>query len=122
MEIKVEKPPIDYLGTDYIPPYVQDGFWPRIELVVDLIATVRHRYEPVVDLGCNAGHLLERVGPPCWGYDIALSPLGFGKRAGHDVRYADVTKDQVELAGIVALSEVCEHIDDPHDFNSSAER
>lgn len=114
-ETKLGDADIDYRFTDYIPPYVQEGFWPRTEMVAALVARVRLSSDmAVVDLGCNGGHLLELLGEPCWGYDIASAPLSVAKEAGHDVRWANVTTDDIELAPIVTICEVLEHLSDPH--------
>lgn len=57
---------------------------------------------------------LALVGEPCWGYDIGEGPLAVARSAGFDARQADITSDELELAGIVVLSEVLEHLVDPH--------
>lgn len=105
---------MDYERSDYIPPAVQIGYWPRTNMVRDLVAEIRPTGTAVVDVGCNAGHLLAMIGMPCWGYDIADSPLSVGLSQGHDVRKADITADTLELAPIVTISEVLEHLADPH--------
>ena len=104
---------VDYTNTDYIPPDVQVGYWERTNMVAKLVEVIRGE-RALVDLGCNAGHLLATVGPPCWGYDIAISPLMFGREFGNDVRAADITKDELELAPVVTICEVLEHLPDPH--------
>lgn len=105
---------VDYSASDYIPPHVQAGFWERMNMVADLVRTYRFDGESVVDVGCNGGHLLELVGKPCWGYDIADSPLSVAREAGHDARRADITTDVLELAPLVTICEVLEHLENPH--------
>lgn len=114
-EHRLQPATIDYTGTDYIPPEVQgDEFWPRMTMVADIVRQIRIPTVPVVDLGCNAGHLLELLGTPCWGYDIATGPLTVAAQAGHVVRQTDITKDDLLLAPIVTICEVLEHLEDPH--------
>lgn len=113
-EWRFEDPGIDYTTSDYIPPAVQAGYWDRTHLAADLVRQIREPGQPVVDVGCNAGHLLDLVGAPCWGYDIADSPLAFGLDAGRPVRKADITVDALELGPVVTICEVLEHLPDPH--------
>jgi hypothetical protein len=113
-EVKFHESALDYEFSDYIPPYVQEGFWPRMEMAAVFAREARHPELPVVDLGCNGGHLLELIGPPCWGYDVAKYPLSVARAAGHDARRADITKDEIELAPVVTICEVLEHLADPH--------
>lgn len=119
MEWRLEGPGavdlVDYYRQyPYIDPAYQAGFWPRIHMTANLIAGARQPGQTVCELGCNAGHLLELVGQPCWGYDIGEGPLAVARRSGHDARRADITADDLELGDIVVLSEVLEHLDDPH--------
>lgn len=111
---KVSGQLIDYEHSDYIPPAVQAGFWERMNMVAALVAEYDEE-RPVVDLGCNGGHLLALLHPrTCWGYDVARAPLAVGAAAGHDVRHADITTDDIELAPVVTICEVLEHLDHPH--------
>lgn len=103
-----------YEHYPYIAPDYQAGFWPRIHMTADMIRGARQPSEAVCELGCNAGHLLELIGPPCWGYDIGNGPLAVARAAGRDARRADITTADLALAEIVVLSEVLEHLDDPH--------
>jgi hypothetical protein len=114
MEEKVGTEWVDYRASDYIPPHVQSGFWERMRMVAALVKTVRGPFEGLVDIGCNGGHLLQLVGKPCWGYDIAVSPLAVARQAGHDAREADIMTDDLEMAPVVTICEVLEHLDDPH--------
>lgn len=103
-----------YRHYPYIDPSVQQGFWPRIHMTADLVNVARQPGDAVCELGCNGGHLLKLVGEPCWGYDIGEGPLAVARSAGFDARQADITSDELELAEVVVLSEVLEHLDDPH--------
>jgi hypothetical protein len=105
---------LDYAVSDYIPPAVQMGFWPRINLAARHIRQARFPDGEWMEIGCNGGHLLATVGKPCWGYDIAAAPLEVARASGLDARYADITSDEMELAPVVAICEVLEHLEDPH--------
>jgi 2-polyprenyl-3-methyl-5-hydroxy-6-metoxy-1,4-benzoquinol methylase len=85
-----------------------------MEMAADLVRQARMPGQPVVDLGCNGGHLLELIGKPCWGYDIARSPLAVAFGNGHDARWANIATDELQLAPVVAICEVLEHLENPH--------
>lgn len=43
MELKVPVQKLDYATSDYIPPEIHDGFWERINLVAEVIGSIRAR-------------------------------------------------------------------------------
>lgn len=72
------------------------------------------------DLGCGDGGLLSLVQGgfgKAWGYDFQPSNAAGWKERGVDASYLDVfgaDRDKVLLGGVVACTEVLEHLADPH--------
>lgn len=72
----------------------------------------------IVDLGCGDGgllSLLKDVGVPAWGYDLAPANIEYATNVrGVDARYTDFNSDDIEYADIAIMTEVLEHMKDPH--------
>lgn len=72
------------------------------------------------DLGCGDGGLLSLVQDAfhkAWGYDFTPANVQGCKERGVDAAYLDVfgrDRDNVLLGSVVALTEVLEHLADPH--------
>jgi hypothetical protein len=102
----------------------QIGYYERQQLVATAIAEV-YRERPFVsmsDLGCGDGTLLNDVYPKLpfvkmWGYDLGQQNTTHARDVyGLDVRQGDFVNDPVELGECVLLTEVLEHMVNPHDF------
>ena len=75
----------------------------------------------VSDLGCGDGGLLSLVqrldGVAAWGYDFQPSNVAGWAERGVTAHQADVfgaDRDAVELGDVVVVTEVLEHLADPH--------
>lgn len=71
-----------------------------------------------VDLGCGDGGLLsliKDIGVPTWGYDLMPSNVEYAvKTRGVDARYTDFNSDDIEYGDVAIMTEVLEHMTDPH--------
>jgi hypothetical protein len=91
----------------------------RMDLALDCVRAAAHWYgEPTLsDLGAGDGGFLSLVTPwvsRAWGYDFCPANLVGAQERGMDVRNADFTKDPVEFGMITVMTEVLEHVADPH--------
>jgi SAM-dependent methyltransferase len=72
----------------------------------------------VVDLGCGDGgllQLLKNMGIQCWGYDLMPKNIQYATEIrGVDARYTDFNSDDIEYADVAVMTEVLEHMIDPH--------
>lgn len=105
------------------PHLEQPAHRPRIlaaaTFVADAVAILGET--TVSDLGCGDGGLLSLVqslpGVRAWGYDFQPSNAVGWVQRHVDAHLADVfgaDRDSVELGSVVVLTEVLEHIADPH--------
>lgn len=94
---------------------------PRLDLAAELVREVAGYIGPEVevsDLGCGDGGLLSLVKPlKAWGYDFCpANEAGWGERdvtaQRLDVFGAD--RDLVRFGDITCVTEVLEHLTDPH--------
>jgi hypothetical protein len=101
------------------------------EVVVRLFMREVDAVTSAVDLGAGDGALLERIRSQggdiveaCWGYDIITADVEYAQNERRvNVTQANVFTDfydhdgvPVELADVVVLTEVLEHMADPHGF------
>ena len=99
------------------------GHRPRLFHAAGMVASAAMMVGPdatVSDLGCGDGGLLSLIGelvPNAWGYDFAPANAAGWAERGVNGRYADVfgaDRDAVELGNVVVMTEVLEHLSDPH--------
>lgn len=71
-----------------------------------------------VDLGCGDGgllQLLKDMGIKCWGYDLMPKNIQYAVEVrGVDARYTDFNSDDIEYGDVAIMTEVLEHMTDPH--------
>ena len=71
-----------------------------------------------VDLGCGDGgllQLLKNMGIKCWGYDLMPKNIQHAVEIrGVDARYTDFNSDDIEYGDVAIMTEVLEHMIDPH--------
>jgi SAM-dependent methyltransferase len=71
-----------------------------------------------VDLGCGDGgllQLLKNMGIKSWGYDLMPKNIDYAVNIrGVDARYTDFNSDDIEYGDIAIMTEVLEHMIDPH--------
>lgn len=109
---------------DRAPHLEQAGHRPRLIAAAGLtgvaVAALRPAAATVTDLGCGDGGLLSvlsSLGVRCWGYDFQPSNATGWAERGVDGRAADVfgaDRDTVELGDVAVMTEVLEHLADPH--------
>jgi SAM-dependent methyltransferase len=72
----------------------------------------------VVDLGCGDGGLLQLIKDidiKSWGYDLQPSNIEHAVNVrGVDARYTDFKSDEIEYGDIAVMTEVLEHLLEPH--------
>jgi SAM-dependent methyltransferase len=73
----------------------------------------------VVDLGCGDGgflSLIKEFNIKSWGYDISIKNVEYAKTVRNvDCRYTDFSNDSgIEYGDVAVLTEVLEHLADPH--------
>lgn len=105
----------------WVPPHAQAGHKQRTAMVADLIVDYIGDAETLSDLGCGDGSLLTLLaarGVPLhmWGYDAGSENVLRAQRAGLNVERRDFTTETVQLGDITVMSEVLEHLHDPHGF------
>lgn len=126
MEWKLFEGDVPYVSTaefhadrERAPHVEQPVHRARMDLALDCVRAAAHWYgEPSLsDLGAGDGGFLSLVAPyvgKAWGYDFCPANLEGARERGVDVRDADFTKDAVEFGAIAVMTEVLEHVADPH--------
>lgn len=96
---------------------------PRLLRAAELVVMAMHgvRMGTVSDLGCGDGGLLSvlhtKYGLPCWGYDFAPANAAGWTERGVKAQQADVfgeDRGRIEFGDVTVVTEVLEHIADPH--------
>lgn len=106
-----------FAAHPWTPPEMQVGHAQRTRLVADIIKANVGDAETLSDLGCGDGSLLKLIRDlplRTWGYDAGWANVQ--RARGNELRVdcADFLTEQVELGDIVVMSEVLEHLVDPH--------
>lgn len=112
-----------------IPGEHQVGYDERLSLVAQTVVGVRSMpvnghfldYESITDLGCGDGTLLERLSTlmpytKMWGYDAGRANVEHAQSLGLDVVERDFVHEPFVVGDLVMLTEVLEHLADPHRF------
>lgn len=110
----------EFFGAhQWVPPHGQVGHAERTAMVVAMVTEHAGRARSLSDLGCGDGSLLAALaGLPLkmWGYDAGRANVAVARGAGLDVAHRDFLTETVLLGDIVVMSEVLEHLADPHGF------
>lgn len=112
-----------YTGREHAPhaeqgihqPRMQKVAWRATELVKE------ERIKSIVDLGAGDGGMLamirdKGVTVPMWGYDLMETNIGPAMDRGINVRRRDFIADGWDGADLTIITEVLEHLEDPHDL------
>lgn len=109
-----------YYERPTAPHLEQEGHRQRLLLTAEVVAeAVRRGGRDIVDLGAGDGGLLQAVrecdvNVPAWGYDLQPSNVTAAIDRNVSVELADFDRDDLRWADIVVISEVLEHLPDPH--------
>lgn len=78
----------------------------------------------VVDLGAGDGGLLSLLGPEItgWGYDLQPTNVAAARSRNVDVKLVNIITDPITWGEIVVITEVLEHLSDPHGLVAKAAR
>lgn len=93
----------------------EDAHRLRFDKTLEFITSVDP--DSVVDLGAGDGGLLSRLGCDSWGYDFHVPNVQYAKQTRNvDVREVNFVEniDSIELGSLVVMTEVIEHLEDPH--------
>lgn len=126
MEWKLFEGAVPYVSTaefhqdrEGAPHLEQPVHQERLALALDCVRAEAHRWgSPTLsDLGAGDGGFLSTVTPyveRAWGYDLSPANVEGAAERGMDVTYADFTSDPVDFGMITVMTEVLEHMADPH--------
>ena len=126
MEWRLFEGDVPYVSTaefhqdrERAPHLEQPAHRERLDLALDFVRSAAHRYgEPTLsDLGAGDGGFLTTVRPYvgyAWGFDFCPANIAGAVERGADVRAVNFIESEVELGTIVTLTEVLEHLADPH--------
>jgi len=97
----------------------QKSHRPRMLTALDYVLdAINLGASTVVDLGCGDGGmlaLLKEKNIKSWGYDITPANVECAKTTRNvDARLINFKKDQIEYGDVALLTEVLEHLEDPH--------
>lgn len=111
-----------YLDRERAPHLEQDDHGERLRRTAEFVTDAARAHPGgVVDLGCGDGGLLSLLPPGimAWGYDLCPANVAAARdERGVQARYLDVVTepDRVEWAPVAVLTEMLEHLADPHGF------
>lgn len=113
---------LGYFGQQPRAPHLdQPHHVPRLHRAAEFLAqAVSEGARTLSDLGCGDGGLLSLVQGQfsrAWGYDLQPSSTGGWPERGVTATWLDAfgkDRDRVELGDAVAMTEVLEHVADPH--------
>lgn len=102
------------------------GHSERLAKAAEFVKIARRMYgaNTVSDLGCGDGGLLSLLRPEevtAWGYDLSPNNVNYAQGVrGVDAKLTDFSKDaQIEYGDITIMTEVLEHVINPHEILAS---
>jgi len=101
----------------WVPGEAQIGHAERTRMMADVIKEHVGDAKTLSDLGCGDGSLLKAIADlplQSWGYDAGYENVHKAAFNGVRVKWADFLNEVVDLGDIVVMSEVLEHLYDPH--------
>ena len=116
-EIPIFCTPGFFARHPWVPGDMQVGHGQRLRMVADVVKEHTGDATTLSDLGCGDGSLLKLLaGLPLrmWGYDAGWENVHRAIADGLRVSCLDFLNEQAELGDIVVMSEVLEHLVDPH--------
>lgn len=111
-----------YAGRERAPHLEQAGHRDRLLLTAEFanwLATT-HELCTVSDLGCGDGGLLFLLAgqgfTAAWGYDLSPEAVKGARERGVDAVQLDVVNGRPRLGELVVVTEILEHLIDPHAY------
>lgn len=112
-----------YAERDRAPHVDQGAHRPRLVLAASMIGSVWQDGFTLSDMGAGDGGLLQLVEriptDDKWGYDLQPSNIAGAVERGVNVMLGDVLSGDVEWGDVVVVTEMLEHLVDPHGFVAS---
>lgn len=106
-----------FAAHPWVSPGHQTGHAERTAMTATLVREYVAAARTLSDLGCGDGTLLASLRDlplRMWGYDAGRDNVAVAQAGGLDVRLADFVAAPVEFGDVVVMSEVLEHLADPH--------
>ena len=99
----------------------QDDHRPRLLQAIEEVMAGITPQDTICDFGCGNGGLLRelatRIPNKMYGYDMQPSNVDFAHQQGSpNVSFVDFINEPVEYPTIAVVTEVLEHLPDPHGF------
>lgn len=114
-----------YTTREHAPHLEQQVHQPRMQAVARLAveAIDAYGFASVVDLGAGDGGMLSLITSykhgaiEAWGYDLMQVNCDYARDVRvMDVRYKDFVDEPIDWAELVIITEVLEHLENPHDM------
>lgn len=112
-----------YALREHAPHLEQPVHQARMHAVADLAVNALRTFgfQSVVDLGAGDGGTLSLISQatgaevPMWGYDLQANNVEWAKGVRRqDVRFKDFVDEPIDWGELVIITEVLEHLEDPH--------
>lgn len=108
-----------YEGRERAPHLEEANHRDRLLRTAEIVKELLEDHcDSVVDIGCGDGGLLSLLGDThAWGYDLSPAAVQAAREVrGVDARLLDLINQPVQWADITVITEVLEHLEDPHSF------
>ena len=112
-----------YAERERAPHVDQRAHRPRLVMAAAMIGSVWQDGFTVSDMGAGDGGLLQLLdlipADQKWGYDLQPSNIAGASERGVNVELGDVLTGEVRWGDVVVVTEMLEHLVDPHGFVAS---